>query len=421
MTTKKSDNYEYILVALNWFIFGFIGLDRLLIAYLIPAIMADVNMTFSQAGLIVSAVGFTWGAMALVGGGLSTRFGRKNTILSGTLLFSLMSWVTGLARAFPQFIFIRSILGLGEGAYYSSAVATICEEVTPSRRGLLIGIYQSSFAVVGMIIAPIYALKVTAASNWHWAFYITIIPGLILAFLHRKVFREPASTAAIMEARKNGVDQAILDENGERVKWYSFLKYRNVSICALSVIVTCGWLYTFTAFAMSFLNKSRGFEMGAAGYVMAIYGIGAALGEILGGVVSDYLGRRNTFVLTGLLTGLSTVGFAYAPANLTILSIIIFIMGLSGFALFCIATGLLPSESVPFALAAGSVGFVLVVGEIIGSGFMPVIGGILADSRGLQAPIIFSGVFYVIPVITGFFLKETAPRLVAKKNKSVQM
>ncbi|KUO77888.1 MAG: hypothetical protein APF81_10495 [Desulfosporosinus sp. BRH_c37] len=418
MSNEKKSNYEYILVGLNWFIFGFIGLDRLLVAYLIPAIMMDVNLTYSQAGLIVSIVGFTWGGMALVGGGLSNRYGRKNMIIGGTLLFSSMSWITGLLGSFSSFMAVRGILGLGEGAYYSSAVSTICEEATPSRRGLLIGIYSSSFAVIGMILGPIYALKVSAALSWHWAFYITIIPGLLLALLARILIREPASTAALMDARKKGLSCDIVDENNDKVKWYAFLNYRNITIAAIACICCNGWLYTFTAFAMSFLNHDRGISMSTAGYVMALYGIGAAVGEILGGVVSDHIGRKAMFILSCTFCAIMTLAFAFAPANLTTLSLIIFVMGVAGFAVYCMCTGILPSESVPFALAAGSVGFVLLIGETVGAGLMPVLGGYLADTIGLQAPVILAGSIFMVPAIAGFFLKETAPRLVAKKRSN---
>jgi MFS family permease len=122
--------YEYTVVLIHWFIWGFVAMDRLVIGYLFPMIVPDLKLDFTQVGIVMSLIGITMGLMGIFGGALSDKFGRKALIVPSTIIFSLLSWGTGLARSFVQLAMVRTVLGIAEGPYYPAAVATIAEEAT---------------------------------------------------------------------------------------------------------------------------------------------------------------------------------------------------------------------------------------------------------------------------------------------------
>ena len=95
-TERHSSGYEYTVVALNWFIFGFVALDRLLIANLFPWVLPALKMSYTQAGLVMSIVGVAWAVAAIVFGGVSDKIGRRIIIIPATFVFSLLSWMSGL-------------------------------------------------------------------------------------------------------------------------------------------------------------------------------------------------------------------------------------------------------------------------------------------------------------------------------------
>src|SRR3972149_2462823 len=151
--------YEYTAVLIHFFIWGFVALDRIAISFLFPLMLPELKMGFTEAGLVMSIVGLTWAAGGLIFGIFSDKYGRKTFIIPATIAFSILSWMSGLSRNFGQLLAIRAVLGLPEGAYYAAGTATIAEVSTPKRRGLMIGIHHSAWAIIGALLGPIYMLS----------------------------------------------------------------------------------------------------------------------------------------------------------------------------------------------------------------------------------------------------------------------
>ena len=145
---KHSTGYEYTVVALNFFIVGFVALDRILIANLFPWVMPALKIDFTKAGLIMAILSLTWSVSAIVFGGVSDKVGRKIIIIPATIVFSLMSWMSGMVTSLGQLLGIRAFMGVAEGAYYPTAIATVAEESKPreachKHRNHVIGLQHS--------------------------------------------------------------------------------------------------------------------------------------------------------------------------------------------------------------------------------------------------------------------------------------
>ena len=125
--------YAYTVVLVQWFIWGFVALDRNIITYLFPLIIPELKMDFTQVGLTMSVLGVGWAVGGLLFGGLSDKYGRKTIVMPATIIFSVLSWLTGVVGSVGQLIAIRGIMGIPEGAYMPAAAATIVEESTPTR------------------------------------------------------------------------------------------------------------------------------------------------------------------------------------------------------------------------------------------------------------------------------------------------
>ena len=92
------------------------------------------------------------------------------------------------------------------------------------------------------------------------------------------------------------------------------------------------------------------------------------------------------------------------------------LMGFFGYGIFPVLTGALPYESVPLYLTASAVGFIVFIGEICGASIAPAIGGILADAYGLHITMAAGGVSVFIATMCAFGLKETAPKVLARRG-----
>jgi len=406
---EKRWSYEYTVLIIHWFIWGFVAADRLLVAYLFPMILPALKMSFTQAGFLMSILGIVWGITAISGGGLSDKIGRKKIIIPATVIFSLTSWATGLARSFLQISFIRAIMGGAEGSYYPCAVATIAEEAKPSRRGLMIGLHQTGFPVFGLFLAPIYATQIASVYGWRWAFYLTLIPGIILAGVHWLLIREPKSTAERIEARKKGLAHKIVSEEGVHVTAGSVLKFRNIILSIFISICFMTWLWVFTSFGTLYLTKVQNMQMTTAGFVMSGWGIGGLIGMFLLSAISDRTGRRWTLFIGSVLGGLATLWFAFGGSSPTTLFCAMFFVGIFGSGVWPLFLSIIPSETVPFGLAGLAIGLPTGIGELIGAGVLPTVGGMLADAYGLGAAMILAGVSPLVAAVFALFMIETAP------------
>lgn len=407
--------YEFTVVTVHFFIWGFVALDRNIIPFLFPKMLPELQMNFTQAGLIISIIGITWAISALLIGHLSDRFGRKIVIWPSTIAFSLLSFVGGFANNFIQLAIVRGIMGVPEGAYFPAGVATVAEESSDKRRGLMLGIHQTAFGLCGMLIAPIWAVSIATGLGWRWAMYLTLIPGIILVLTHWRFIKEPPSTRARLEAKKKGEVYEVKAE-GKVVTWKDALKHRNIILGCLISICIMTWFYNFIAFSTLFLTDVRKVAYAEAGTTMAMFGVGAIFSYLMQGTISDFIGRKPTLIIFSILATIATYLFAFAPVSGILSYVYIFLMGLFGMGVFLLVVAVIPTESVPFALSGIAAGLVIFIGELFGSGLMPTIGGIIADSLGLQMSMLVSIIAIGLIFLLSFGVKETAPRVLARRK-----
>ena len=116
-TNVKWDHaYEWKAVMLLSLGFGLVGLDRWIIAPLLPSMMADLNLNYQDVGLVFGALGMAWGIFAILSGRLSDRIGHRKGLIPAIVFFSLMSGVSGMVHGLVGLILVRSLMGISEGA-----------------------------------------------------------------------------------------------------------------------------------------------------------------------------------------------------------------------------------------------------------------------------------------------------------------
>src|ERR1700676_5077911 len=221
---ENSKRYETTLVAILFFTWGTVFLDRTSQHYLAPFFAPEFHLSHEQIGLLGSVVAVTWAISTLFFGALSDRIGRKPILVPVVFIFSLLSWVAGAVHSFHQLLLVRALLGIAEGPAWSIMTALIEESSAPNRRGRNIGIVVSAAALVGLAVSPVLTTQIGARFGWRWAFFVSGLPGLLLGLLIWKFVREP-SKKVIAGAHSQPV----------RVRdFLSILRYRNTWLCCIA-------------------------------------------------------------------------------------------------------------------------------------------------------------------------------------------
>ncbi|MGM7668579.1 MFS transporter [Microbacterium sp. A93] len=436
-TPQKRRRYERTAVILLALGFGLVGLDRWIIAPLFPAMMVDLDLDYADLGNIIGVLGLTWGVSALFMGRLSDRFGRRRIMIPGIILFSLCSVFTGLAGGLMSLILIRAMMGLTEGAFSPTAVAATAEASAPKRRGLNMGIQQSTFALFGIGLGPIIATQLLVVlPSWRWVFAIMVIPGLILGFLIWRTIREPEELREdLLEGQHDDQPVAtaapagpassasVLHGEGEaeRHRWIDVFRYRNIIFATLALCGAMTCIFVMSSMVPSYLTDFHHMSLQDMGLATSGIGFGAFAGQLLIPGISDRIGRKPAAVLA-LVFGLVMMGLliAQGPSTLTIFLLLFAVaMGVNGTLALVAAT--VSVESVPPALMATAAGAVMGIGEIFGGGVAPVVAGQLATAFGIQAPLYLAMGGIVLAILMVLFLVETAPRKRAAAPASPQL
>ena len=145
-----------------------------------------------------------------------------------------------------------------------------------------------------------------------------------------------------------------------------------------------------------------------AGQVIAPMGIATMVCGFVVPWISDRIGRKPTMIIFTFIGLLTPIAAVYFGGPLWMLSLLLLI-GWSASGSFAVFMGVIPSETVPKALAASSMGLVVGAGEIVGGVLAPTISGWFADHTSLIAHMIVMMVCAFIGGMLSLFLTETAP------------
>jgi MFS family permease len=190
--------------------------------------------------------------------------------------------------------------------------------------------------------------------------------------------------------------------------------YRNVW---LNILMMLSWLVCETTLAIllpNYLVDALHLTTTQMIFVMTAFGIGATLGIIGFNAISDLVGRKPVVFSGGICCLVLTLILGAASAHPATLFWLVLLVTFCSQGLISIVTGPLAVESVPATLMTTSSGVCIGIGEIIGGGCVPIISGFVAKQYGIHSIFTFCAFGLAVGILASIFVKETAPRKVAK-------
>ena len=161
--------------------------------------IANVALRHIAGGFSASADESTWvltsylvsNAVVLpMSGWLTTVIGRKRFYMTCVMLFTVSSFLCGLAPTLPMLIFFRILQGAGGGGMGPSEQAILADTFPPEKRGQAFAVFGMA-VVVAPAIGPTLGGWITDNYDWRWIFFINIPIGLLSLFLTSMVVEDP--------------------------------------------------------------------------------------------------------------------------------------------------------------------------------------------------------------------------------------
>ena len=276
---------------------GFLGwtldaFDFFVVVFLYDILAAKFGVSKTQ---IITATGVTLAFRpigAVVFGMLADRFGRRTPLIANVIFFSAVEFACGFAPNFTVFLILRALYGIGMGGEWGVG-ASLAMEFAPKRwRGLFSGIVQSGYSI-GFLLAAVAARfllpNLPEDTAWRWMFWIGGLPALLALYIRMKV---PESAA--WEQHKLPDFASIVREV---VRFWPTFVYL-VLMLTLFMFLSHGTQDLYP----DFLTHEHGFEKRTVADLTIISTIGAVVGAVIFGELSERIGRRYAIVAALALT-----------------------------------------------------------------------------------------------------------------------
>lgn len=148
-------------------------IDGSIVTIALPALQADLGVTFASLQWIVNAYALFLGGLILVGGAAGDRFGRRRIFTTGLAVFAAASLVCAISPSVVSLIAARSVQGIGAALLVPQSLAIIAAAFPRDIRGRAIGMWASASAITTAFGPPLGGLLIDWM-GWRSVFWIDL-------------------------------------------------------------------------------------------------------------------------------------------------------------------------------------------------------------------------------------------------------
>ena len=262
------------------------GFDMLILGFMLAAISADLVLTSTQAGSLV-----TWTLIGAVAGGLifgtlSDHFGRIRVLTWTILIFAGFTGLCAFAQGYWDLAIYRMLAGFGLGGEFGIGMA-LAAEAWPASKRARVSSYVALGWQVGVLLAAFVTPLLLPVIGWRGMFLVGLLPALV-AFIVRRTLEEPEIFVNRHAATK---------ENSFRLLVKDRKTIRTTSgIAILCAVLNFGY-YGIMWWMPSYLATSLGFSLTKSALWTASIALGIAFGIWAFGQLADRIGRKPVFLV----------------------------------------------------------------------------------------------------------------------------
>jgi MFS transporter, DHA2 family, multidrug resistance protein len=334
-------------------------LDTTVVSVALPNMAGGLSSTNEEATWVLTSYLVANAIVLPASGWFSLRFGRKRFLLFCTALFTLGSFLCGIAPSMPILVLARMLQGAGGGALQPLSQAILLESFPRKKHGMAMAAFGFG-VVVAPIVGPLLGGWLTDNYSWRWMFYINIPIGLLSIYLMKRFVEDPPY---IKNAKPGSIDgmgfafltiwlatlQIVLDK-GQQEDWFAsswILWFSIISIGAIAsliirelrtpepivdlrvfknrnfwagtglIAVISAAMYSSLTMVPLFVQTLLGYTAQSAGLATAPRGIGAMIAMPIVGKLLSYMDGKWLVMLGVALVALSALMFSNVTLDMS--------------------------------------------------------------------------------------------------------
>lgn len=269
---------------LGWALDAF---DFFVLVFVLPDVAASFGVGVTAVAVAVTLTLAFRPLGAFIFGRFADRYGRRPVLMANIAFYSLFGFFTAFSPNLAAFFVIRSLFGVAMGGVWGIGASLAFETIKREKRGFVSGLMQSGYAT-GYLAASLVFGFFFAAIGWRGMFMIGIAPAALLIFYIWRAVEE-APGWDMTRARTSNTFSVL------RKHW-------KLALYAVVLMTAFNFFSHGTQDIYPlFLQKQHGFSHATVSTIAVIYNIGAIIGGMIFGALSQHLGRRRTAILAALL------------------------------------------------------------------------------------------------------------------------
>ena len=314
-------------------------IDRQILSLLVEPIKRDLHLSDTQMSLLMGlSFALFYTLFGVLIGRFADKFNRRNIIIGGVAVWSLMTALCSGVKSYGQFFAARMGVGVGEATLGPSAYSIISDYFPRNKLARALstysmGIYLGSGLAILIGAGLISALPTSGTIHipimgdiYHWQmlFIYVGLPGLAIALLMLTI-KEPTRTDII---KKENIEDQLSLKDALAVIWQQRTAYLMItfgaSFGAFVAYGSTGWIPTYFVRTFGWQMKEVGFKYGL---IVTIF---SALGVFAGGWLADKFvkqgitdGKMRVGLISGIGILLPAFSFLLSDPNIILLALIV--------------------------------------------------------------------------------------------------
>lgn len=391
---SRQSAYRWVMLALVWLSYAAFGLISRSMAPLVTPILADLDMSYGQMGLVLGSWQLTYIGVGIIAGSITDRFGVRAAVFSGMLIMSLSAVLRYFASGFIPLLLTVMLFGAGAPLISIGAPTAISHWFSGKGRGIAVGVYTTAPSVGGLIaLSATHSLVMPLAGfNWRLTFVYFGVATFIIALIW------------LFGARDAG--QGVSSTKMSIALVFS----RLIKVSSIRIIFLGGLLAFCTSHGLTNwlpkLFESRGMAAAEAGFLASIPMFTGIFSVLFIPSLTLPRFRGKMIAMMAVANVVSILLLAMTSGTLMVAGLIVF--GIAGFAVFpLLMLMLMETPEVKSSIIGLAVGVFFAIAEIGGfSG--PLMIGALCDMTGsFLSGVVFLVILNLIIVGLAFQLKPS--------------
>jgi SHS family lactate transporter-like MFS transporter len=259
--------------------------------FLMVFVLKDIATEFGTDVKAVSYALFLTLAARPVGafifGRVADRLGRRPALMVDVLLYSALGFVSGFSSSLTMLLVIRTLFGVAMGGEWGVGSSLAMETIPPKARGLVSGLLQAGYPT-GYLLASLAFWFLFPIIGWRGMLMLGALPALLIFFIRFGVPESPIWTAR-QHQKPVGALSVIA-------------RHWKIAIYAI-VLMTAFNFFSHGSQDLypTFLRVQHKFDAHTVGTIAVVLNIGAIIGGIVFGSLSQRIGRRRAIVIAALI------------------------------------------------------------------------------------------------------------------------